>query len=59
MVSKEKMMQAIKYVPEELYYAICIKQVILKQDTNIVSLDSNKVIQFIRSYTYDKTPQHS
>lgn len=37
MVSKEKIMQAIKYTLEELYYAVCRKQVILKQDTNIVS----------------------
>lgn len=53
------MMRASKYVPEEPYYAICIKKVILKQDTNIISLDSSKVIQFILSYIYDKTPQCS
>lgn len=47
-------MHAIKQILGELYYAVCIKKVILKQDTNIASLVSNKVIQFFLSYTHEK-----
>ena len=42
---KKEIMQDIKQILEELYHEVFIEQVILKQDTNIVSLVSNKVIQ--------------
>lgn len=51
---EEEIMHDIKEILEELCYGVCIKQVILKQDTNIASLVSNTVIQFFLSNIDEK-----